>query len=317
MNDFIEFWNDPLRLILAVAGAVVILAIIIFGRRSGSQKDLKTLDLSEPHSPHSTVRWEIHEDIVDSDPQVGGLTASEIQSALESGPVKDVGPVSVSKAADRMRSQASASHMADHNRASHQQHEYVRSTQPLVADPVTMRDERALHGIKTPVANLSLEPTSDFDAEPHGEGEMFIVLHVMAKDERMFHGSDLQKAVEIAGMGYGEHRIFHFPGDRLPGEMPYFSLVNMMEPGIFDIEAMDGFETTGVSLFMRLPGPADGLRAFSNMLVTAQALAKRLEGQLFDERHQPLSQAMITKLRAEVAAFDMAIANQKVIDLAH
>jgi len=314
MNDFIEFWNDPLRLILAVAGAVVILAIILFGRRSGSQKDLKTLDLSEPHSPHSTVRWEIHEDIVDLDPQVGGLTALEIQSALEPEPVKDVGPVSVSKAPERTRNQAATSHMADHNRPSHQQQEYVRSVQPSAADPMTMQDEHTVHEMNTPVSSLSLEPEPDFDAEPHG-GEMFIILHVMAKDEHMFHGSDLQKAVEIAGMSYGEHRIFHFPGDRRPGEAPYFSLVNMMEPGIFDIEAMDGFETTGVSLFMRLPGPVDGLRAFSNMLVTAQALAKRLGGQLFDERHQPLSQAIITKLRAEVAAFDMARTNQKVVDL--
>jgi len=312
MNNFIEFWNDPLRLILAVAGAVVIFAIIIFGRRSGGQRDLKTLDLSEPHSPHSTVRWEMHEDIVDLDPQMGGLTSSEIQNALEPEPVKDVGPVSVSKASHRLR----VSHMADHNRASHQQQEYVPPVRQPVTEPITVQDENALHEMNQPVSRPLLEPDpDDFDTESQAAGEMFIILHIMAKDESVFHGSDLQKAVEIAGMAYGEHQIFHFPSDRRVDEMPYFSLVNMMEPGIFYIDAMDSFETTGISLFMRLPGPADGLRALSNMLVTAQALAKRLGGQVFDERHQLLSQATITKLRAEVAAFDMARDNQKVVDL--
>lgn len=136
--------------------------------------------------------------------------------------------------------------------------------------------------------------------------ERFVVLHVVAPEGGAFPGSDLRRAIESAGMAFGERKIYHFPAHRARGATSDFSLANMVEPGFFDMAKMDDFSTSGVTLFMRLPGNRDGLSMFTHMLATAQILSRKLGGVLWDETRQPLTPERIGQLRGDAATFAAA-----------
>ena len=73
-----------------------------------------------------------------------------------------------------------------------------------------------------------------------------------------------------------------------------FSVANMMQPGVFDIDNMSDFNTPGLVFFLTLPGPEDMMKAFDYMLETAQAVARNLGGDVLDE-----SRSVLTKQTLE------------------
>ncbi len=337
MTSLVEFWNDPLRLTLLVAGVIVIVGIYVFGRRGGKHhhRDFAVPNLSEQNqNSHAHVEWDSVEEVESRDPPIG-LSSADIASALEIEPDSNLGNVTVRRKIVDIPPETLPTTL---NRSQAKPLAPARFDTPIdtpkvdegrVLSNVAVIDEAIPSMQNVPIAsvtNLPSEPREpvavppscvvEVDTEIKIEGdnieaqEFFAILHVVAKGKD-FPGKRLQESIEMAGMEYGDHRIFHFMSDDdSAARKPCFSLVNMMEPGIFDLRTIDAFETTGVSLFMRLPGPMEGLRTFSNMLVTAQALARRLDGQVLDEQRLLLSQVKITQLRAEVAAFDALVLAQ-------
>ncbi|MDE2088933.1 MAG: hypothetical protein KGJ12_02815, partial [Gammaproteobacteria bacterium] len=90
----------------------------------------------------------------------------------------------------------------------------------------------------------------DPDAVPQGERgvedsgeEKIIVLHVAARQGETFHGADILRAVETAGLGYGAMRVFHRYAPDRAGDRPVFSVASMVKPGWFDREAMEHLTT--------------------------------------------------------------------------
>ncbi len=116
--------------------------------------------------------------------------------------------------------------------------------------------------------------------------EELIVLHILAAQDGSFQGNDILKAVEATGLSFGVRDIFH----RLsPIDVPVFSLANMLQPGRFDLAEMDSFYTTGLILFLALPGPVDALIAYDDMLAAGRSLAAELDGVLCDEARNILT----------------------------
>lgn len=150
------------------------------------------------------------------------------------------------------------------------------------------------------------EPSpAEASAPPHPgprTAECVIVLHVQAPDAHAFGGADILTAAKAQGFRFGAMNIFHHYGpDGRSGTPPWFSMANMYEPGSFDLAAMEGLETHGLSLFMCLPSP-DAATALELMLDTAGALAEALGGEVLDADHASLTPAQVDKLRGIVAA---------------
>ena len=74
-----------------------------------------------------------------------------------------------------------------------------------------------------------------------------IALHIVAK-EGEFIGAELVKSANLTAMRYGEMGIFHFLG--VTSGAVTFRMANMLEPGTFDLENLNGFTTPGVLIFM-------------------------------------------------------------------
>lgn len=132
----------------------------------------------------------------------------------------------------------------------------------------------------------------------------FIIIHLVAPMRSQFNGPTLLDAFKQLNLEYGDYKIFHYfnPNDR---SQPVFSVVNMRNPGYFEPERMEKFNTTGISLFMGLPVVSGStLDGFSKMLTTAQALTKKLGGELKDKDRRTLTPDSISRIRNYIAGFD-------------
>lgn len=130
--------------------------------------------------------------------------------------------------------------------------------------------------------------------------EKIVVLSVVAHAGQTFQGPDILQAAQDIDLEYGDIGIFHRRDVAGSAQSDLFSMVNMVEPGIFDIDQMDRFATPGLTLFMRLPGPRDGLAMFSDMLCSAERLAANLDGELRDQTHSALSRQTIEHIKEEI-----------------
>ena len=119
-----------------------------------------------------------------------------------------------------------------------------------------------------------------------------------------FIGPNIVLNANGVGMRYGDLQIFHHYGaGDLRTERALFSLANMFEPGHFDMQRIEAFQTAGLVMFLNLPAALDGPVAFELFLSTAQRLAEGLQAELLVEPKTPLDSASIDHLRRIAAQF--------------
>jgi cell division protein ZipA len=136
------------------------------------------------------------------------------------------------------------------------------------------------------------------------EPEEVFVINVMAAKDQTLQGNPLLDTVLQCGMRYGHMDIFHrYSGAK--GEGTYlFSMANMVKPGTFDLDAMDQFETPGVSFFMTLPINADSMQTFDLMVDTARTLAETLGGELKDDQRSVMTKQTLEHCRQRIRDYE-------------
>lgn len=132
--------------------------------------------------------------------------------------------------------------------------------------------------------------------------DRIITLFLLANDNHLINGAELLQATVATGMDFGDMNIFH----RLPegSEKPVFSMANAAKPGYFERDEWNTFETTGVVLFMTLPGPVDALDAWDAMLATARRMAEILNAELLDEDRSPFTRQREAHYREEMRDYE-------------
>lgn len=148
---------------------------------------------------------------------------------------------------------------------------------------------------ETPASNEQPE-TSPANSEP----DDIIILHVLAKDKEGFIGRDLVHILTACDCQFGDMNIFHrYEEKGAEGEIQ-FSIVNRLKPGTFDLDAIDDFQTPGISFFLRLPGPKDPIEAFTCMEATAKTVAKTLGGTVKDEQLSTVTEQTLEHCRERI-----------------
>lgn len=139
-------------------------------------------------------------------------------------------------------------------------------------------------------------------AESQPAKDFVLALTIMAPEGRRFRGGELQRALEHEGLRYGAYQAFHRdPEEQAAAANPLFSVVNVVQPGSFDLETIDELMTPGIALFTRVPGPPDSSAAFNEMLSTAERLARSLGGRLCDETRSTLTTQSVNLMRERIA----------------
>lgn len=145
---------------------------------------------------------------------------------------------------------------------------------------------------------------NELNQQPAPEPEEVLIINVMAHKGEMFKGGDLLDIILKCGMRYGSMDIFHRYSDAKGEGALLFSMANMVKPGTFDLDAMDEFETPGVSLFMTLPINADSMQSFDLMADTARAIAETLNGELKDEQRSVMTRQTLEHCRQRIRDFE-------------
>ena len=160
------------------------------------------------------------------------------------------------------------------------------------------------------------EPRSTADAapDPAGDGqELLVVLTILTSDERDLAGPLIRDALASFDLQPDDLGIFHHYGNRASRRgthrEPVFSVANVLDPGVFDVDSMDELATPGLCLFLRRPGPLPASVAFDLMVDVGTRLARALEATLCDDQRCRLTVQATQALRERVVHF--ALRNER------
>jgi cell division protein ZipA len=164
-------------------------------------------------------------------------------------------------------------------------------------EPVN-QGELDIGAVKEPAPSQPPRPRKPAGPPP----DMIVSLFLLARDNHVINGAELLQATVSTGMEFGDMGIFH----RLPegSEQPVFSLANAAKPGYFERDAWNTFETSGVALFMTLPGPVYALDAWEAMLATARRIGEILNAELLDGDRSPFTRQREAQIREEMREYD-------------
>jgi len=176
---------------------------------------------------------------------------------------------------------------------------------PLVAGVSSQEQGTNLDWLETMDTKQLAEGLGAIDDEPVDklnrslDPEVFMV-NVVARDENGFSGEDILQILLACDLRFGDMDFFH-RHEREAGKGPIqFSVANMMQPGIFDIDNMHELHTPGLVFFLTLPGPENMMQAYDYMLETAQAVARNLSGDVLDESRSVLTRQTSEHARGQI-----------------
>ena len=156
------------------------------------------------------------------------------------------------------------------------------------------------------------EPTPDTPADVEADGSVddqqgdspqkIVTLRLIARDSGAFRGDEVILGLRGIGLRHGKFGIFHrYDGN--DENITIFSAASLVEPGSFDLANIKAQDIPGISLFLVLPGPTDGVEAFDSMVEAARALAQGLDAELLDESGSTLSIQRERYIREEIIQF--------------
>ena len=155
-------------------------------------------------------------------------------------------------------------------------------------------------GVPDEVPTIGEEETSEPQVED--APQKIVTLRLIGHEKKEFKGDELILSMRGIGLRHGKFGIFHrYDGN--DESRTIFSAASLVEPGSFDLANIKDQQIPGISLFLVIPGPIDGVEAFDMMMSAARALAQTLDGELLDESGSTLSIQRERYLREEVIQF--------------
>jgi cell division protein ZipA len=185
---------------------------------------------------------------------------------------------------------------------------------PRIADQVrtlTFRKEPSFGDLAVGTGAEQLSPTKQ-TPEPDPiiaipsisqEPRKIITIRLMSTDTKGFVAERLILILRELGLRHGQFGIFHRLVEDAAGEVA-FSVASLVEPGSFDLTKIKTEQYPGISMFMTLPGPIDGVTSFDEMMNVAREIAQQLDGYLLDEQGGTLSIQRERYMREEIIRFE-------------
>ncbi|MFY8327282.1 cell division protein ZipA [Pseudoalteromonas sp. ZZD1] len=161
-------------------------------------------------------------------------------------------------------------------------------------------------GVEQGVAQNHVEETVE---EPKEQSESqapaadFIIVHIQMPEGLAMEGSKLLPAINTLGFKYSDEGFFNRHLDPAGLGPVLFRLVNMYNPGTFDIDNMEQFSTAGISLFMTLPCDGDGLAAFNMLHSAAKKLADEFGATILDSQREEMTVDSVREYVEKVRSF--------------
>jgi len=155
------------------------------------------------------------------------------------------------------------------------------------------------HAAEAPTIDDSGDDDAASPEDAPGVKQKIVTLRLIAQEGDAFKGDDLILSLRGIGLRHGKFGIFHrYDGN--DESRTVFSAASLVEPGSFDLANIKDQEIPGISLFLVLPGPIEGVEAFDMMMEAARTLAQSLDAELLDESGSTLSIQRERYMREEI-----------------
>jgi cell division protein ZipA len=135
---------------------------------------------------------------------------------------------------------------------------------------------------------------------PRGVEPEVFMLNVVARSPQGMRGDDILQILLACDLRFGDMDFFHRHEFEAGRGAIQFSVADMMQPGVFDIDTMSDMTTPGLVFFLTLPGPEDMIQAYDYMLETAQAVARNLGADVLDESRSVLTRQTKEHCRQQI-----------------
>lgn len=133
--------------------------------------------------------------------------------------------------------------------------------------------------------------------ETSGHQQVLVLMYVMARGGDEFRCSGINRILTRVGGVLDERGVFNIRDEQ---QEISFSVVNALEPATFDRERMDQSSTRGIALFFQTRGTGDTQR-FESMMNAARRLSVELDGELLDDKREPLSGVREQRYKSDLA----------------
>jgi cell division protein ZipA len=145
-------------------------------------------------------------------------------------------------------------------------------------------------------------PVADEEVPLLTENSLVVTVRILPQPGTEFPAETLILALRAAGLKHGKFGIFHRHAESGRDRIR-FSVASLVEPGSFDLSKLKESTYRGISIFMVLPAPEEGVELFDDMLLTARTVAREIDGRLVDEQGGALSVQRERYMREEVIDF--------------
>lgn len=165
------------------------------------------------------------------------------------------------------------------------------SSQPVFAEQQTMQPQTTQQTAVMHEPQVQLQPEPQQAQENAVQQEAvtdvpkIITLYVVAAEGQQFYGENVVQNLEALGFQYGEYQIFHRHLDNASSPV-LFSVANMMQPGVFDLNNLDQFATIGLTFFMQLPSAGNDLANLRLLIRSVESFAQAVGGFVLNDQHQ-------------------------------
>ena len=169
------------------------------------------------------------------------------------------------------------------------------------------RDEFDIVPIGSAKHNLNNDDSSDWDTEfndnfddelqPIGRQTIpeIIQFAIVAQNDDGFTGVELAMAFGNADLEYGDLKVYEKINKN--GGVDY-GVACIVEPGTFPYgEEMASFNCPGIVFFLQHQELEDAQIVFDDFVDTVKAVAKELDGEIWDHQRQPLTEETIQAIR--------------------
>ena len=172
----------------------------------------------------------------------------------------------------------------------------LQTENEYVTPTVSLNQANEQHTATTQSTTSAVETVSENQSTPD-----FIMLYVVAPENREFNGGRLAQALDGLGFIFGDQHIYHRHLDLTAASPVLFSVANLQQPGTFNPYDMDNLVTVGIAIFMQLPSPGNDIVNLKTMIRAARSLADELGGFVLTDKQEIFNDHAEQEYLAKVA----------------
>ncbi len=134
------------------------------------------------------------------------------------------------------------------------------------------------------------------------EPEKMTMIHYLVHPGGEFRGVDIYNAAQEVGLDFAGRDSLDC-SDPKTGE-PVFSLASAVGDGRIPKGELDSFKSSALVLFMELPGPWPGLKAYHQLLNVANEFVENFGAKVLDDNRSTLTEQGMRLCQERIAEFD-------------